>query len=100
MIGWLRLLGNRAVSPPSSKPRVRIMPGGWIRHDGGPFPFDRHTLVEIALADGLILRGRDAEYASFWASSRWCWTADSWRHCILFYRLVDYNMVLRAAWPR
>lgn len=77
--------GDRTVD---AKPRIRISRDGWIRHDGTPFPFAPKTPVEVVLADGLVLRGRDVEYAGFWHETWWRWQADSWRRNIVFYRIA------------
>lgn len=74
------------------KPRVRIRPDGWIVHPvGQPFPFHPMTLVETRMRGGLVLTGRDAEYAKFWHESFWTGRATSWKHNIVAYRIVAFS---------
>jgi hypothetical protein len=55
---------------------------------GGPFPFDARLPVELVMADGLLIDGRDVENAGYWHESWWRGEAHSWRRNIMFYRLV------------
>jgi hypothetical protein len=74
--------------PANPRPRVRIRPDGWIRHDGRPFPFGPNVVVEIIQRGGEQSVSDQAEYSSFWPEAYWEWRAQSWRRNILFYRMV------------
>lgn len=81
-------------TPAAPKPRVRIRPDGWVRHDGGSFPFAPNVVVETGHAGGFYGLGKQAEYASFWPEEFWRGDARSWRNNILFYRIVRMPVVM------
>ncbi|MCG7348955.1 hypothetical protein [Sphingomonas sp. ACRSK] len=84
--------GQAPPPPRPPKPRVRMLPIGWIKHMGGPFPFDKRLPVEIILADGLHITGRDVEHAGYWPDDWWQGHASSWKRNIRFYRFVEWPL--------
>jgi hypothetical protein len=48
------------------------------------------TLVETWMRGGLVLTGRDAEYAKFWHERFWTGRAANWKHNIVAYRIVAF----------
>jgi hypothetical protein len=83
----------------TSKPRVRILPSGWIRHPGGPFPFDPKAIVEVTFADGHSVEGELADHADFWPDAWWRQEAGTWRRNIIFYRLSPAVKVTALDFP-
>lgn len=82
----LARLAPADLAPP--KPRVRIVArGGWIRHDGGPFPFDPAEAVEV-IFEGGGLSERTIVSASYWPEQWWQHQALDRRYNILFYRFA------------
>ncbi|WP_242115494.1 hypothetical protein [Sphingomonas lacusdianchii] len=72
-----------------AKPRVRVVArGGWIRHDGGPFPFDPVEAVEV-IFEGGGLSERTIVSASYWPEQWWQHQALDRRYNILFYRFAQ-----------
>lgn len=73
-----------------SKPRVRVRSDGWIRHQGGSFPFDGQTIVLVELANGLIMGRSRGEPASRTPDEWWRGLAANPDHDVLFYRIVGH----------
>nr|WP_317892406.1 hypothetical protein [uncultured Sphingomonas sp.] len=82
--------GQAPPPPRPPKPRVRMLPIGWIRHTGGVFPFDKRLPVEIIFSGGLHIAGRDVEQAGYWPDDWWKGEAHSWKYNVRFYRIVEW----------
>ena len=69
-----------------AKPRVRIFRTGWIRHEPGPFPFDKTKVwVEVLFERGNVVGD---QLANYWPDDWWRQRAMDWRWNIIAYRIV------------
>lgn len=80
-----RLRANRRSQPAPAKPRVRVLPGGWIRHVPGPCPVPGRTIINTADSFDVHTRPR---YASEVPPEWWEHRASSFGRDILLYRIV------------
>lgn len=82
--------GKAPPPPRPPKPRVRILPGGWIRHDGAVFPFPSDIFVEVVFEGGAP-SGNPVQRAKEWPDAWWRMRAGDPRYNIRFYRLAVYS---------
>jgi hypothetical protein len=71
------------------KPRVCIRQTGWVRHNGGSFPFAPETFVEVIYACGLRQTGEHAKAARTILDDWWRQKAGDPRYNVMFYRIVS-----------